>query len=116
MQNSCKCGCGELIKEGNRYINGHNGRGSNNSNWKGSRRYERTYAPNHPKSWSNGCVYTHILIAEKALGKPLPPDAEIHHVKGNTNNPGNLVICQNRTYHWLLHQRQRAYDACGHAN
>lgn len=123
MKNLCECGCGELVKKGNNFINGHNGRGSNNGNWKGGRsfggknaNYERTLNHNHPQSDYNGYVYTHILIAEKTLGKSLPPDTEIHHIKGHTNDPGNLVICQNRAYHWLLHQRQRAYDACGHAN
>lgn len=58
----------------------------------------------------------HIAIAEAALGKPLPPGAEVHHVDENPSNnaPGNLVICPSAAYHKLLHQRQRAFDACGH--
>jgi hypothetical protein len=51
----------------------------------------------------------HRVIAEKALGKKLPPGAEVHHVdedKSNDSN-NNLVICQNRSYHKLLHKRAR---------
>ncbi len=59
--------------------------------------------------------YEHRLIAERVLGKPLPPGAEMHHVDGNrlNNAHSNLVICQNTTYHKLLHTRQQALNATG---
>jgi hypothetical protein len=74
--------------------------------------------PEHPRADKNGYVREHILIAEKALGKPLPPKAELHHHDGNpgNNDPGNLVVCQDNAFHKLLHQRQRALKACGHAS
>lgn len=59
-----------------------------------------------------GYVFKHIFIAEKALGKPLPDGSCVHHLNG-TKDSGPLVICQDNAYHKLLHQRQRAYDACG---
>lgn len=57
-------------------------------------------------------------VAEKALGKSLPSGAEVHHVDEDpTNNePSNLVICESRSYHILLHQRTDALKACGHAD
>lgn len=60
----------------------------------------------------------HVLIAEKALGMPLPKLAVVHHVNevpGDNRNE-NLVICQDERYHNLLHKRMRALCACGNAN
>jgi HNH endonuclease len=55
------------------------------------------------------------VVAEKALGKPLPKGAVVHHIDENplNNTPTNLVICPNASYHRLLHYRMRALAACG---
>lgn len=60
----------------------------------------------------------HVAIAEKALGKPLPHGARVHHADENkaNNKNSNLVICPNHTYHMLIHQRLRAYRATGNPN
>lgn len=57
----------------------------------------------------------HVLVAERALGKPLPAGAQVHHWdKDRSNNdPANLVICPDQAYHRLLHRRMDAMDACG---
>ena len=61
----------------------------------------------------NGYVREQILIAEKALGKPLKRPIEVHHVdlSRDNNKRNNLVICQDHAYHCLLHQRTEALRA-----
>ena len=59
----------------------------------------------------------HRAFAEDLIGKPLPSHAVIHHVNGNTlEHKGNIVICENHSYHRLLHWRHRALVACGNPN
>lgn len=87
--------------------------------WKGGRYtdphgYTRVLLPEHPRAHHHyGYVLEHILIAEKALGKPLPSKACVHHHDLNrTNNTnGNLVICENTQYHTILHARMRLLQA-----
>jgi hypothetical protein len=131
----CQCGCGQKTKicsgtcyvkgkecikgEPRRFVYGHaqTGLKDKSLNWRGgkninSKGYVEIYQ--NKKSY----ILEHIFIAEKALGKPLPPKAVVHHVDENkTNNfPNNLVICQNNIYHKLLHKRLRALNICGHAD
>ena len=107
----------EFAKTGNRGV-----RGRANGNWRGGRhtdgRYIRVRYPDHPRAHQSGYVYEHILVAERAMGKPLPDGAEIHHANGDKsdNRPCNLVVCEGRSYHLLLHSRQRALEESGDAN
>jgi hypothetical protein len=53
-------------------------------------------------------ILEHVHLAQKALGKPLPPKAVVHHLNGNKLDNFsffNLVICPDQAYHMLLHKR-----------
>lgn len=62
--------------------------------------------------------YEHTAMAERAIGRPLPTGAQVHHVDGNKKNnaPSNLVICQDQAYHRLLHVRAATVRAGGDPN
>lgn len=119
----CECGCGRetsFDRKGKpkRFILGHNNRGNlRNTSVLNSYGYSLSYRPNHARNITEVYVFTHVLIAEKALGKPLPPGAKVHHVNGKRgdNSRGNHVICQDQAFHMLLHRRMRALKACGNA-
>lgn len=125
----CACGCGQEIPERRTdgkpqtYVYGHNSRGRHNPRWKGGEKMSRfgyvlIHQPKHSRADTRGYVLEHVLVAERALGKALPPAAQVHHVNldRSDNRPQNLVICPDDAYHKLLHQRIRAREACGHAS
>ena len=136
----CQCGCGRktsiakctfkpfgFVKgEPVRFIHGHNRRGIPNPNvakygeknprWNGGKSMRSTgylyiSDPHNPMATKQGYVFEHRIIAGKALGKPIPEKAQVHHHGPISDNC--LVICQDNAYHHFLHQRTRAYNACG---
>ena len=126
----CECGCGMPApiatytnarlgyKKGNpvRFISGHNNHYNGGKAMLGG--YPGMLVKGHRRADTRGYVRKTVLIAEKIVGKPLSPKVIIHHHDKNTlnNDNSNLVICENQAYHMLLHRRQRAIEACGHAN
>lgn len=120
--NFCECGCGKLPNKDKHFVHGHHARGKGNPNWKGGQTITKGYIsiwmPNHHRADARGYVPQHILIFEKVLGKPLPIAIVSHHVNEikSDNRNNNLVICQDQTYHFLLHKRTKALKVCGDAN
>lgn len=131
----CKCGCGELLSERDKYgfkrywikahINkGKENRGSNNPGWKGGRyldRYGYVGIKNlyHPRTSGNGYVKEHILVMEKHLGRYLERKEVVHHINGNRqdNRIENLMLFENQGKHLKHHlssQRkpERMPDLC----
>lgn len=80
--------------------------------------YVVLYAKGHPWAATKGGILEHRMIAQNALGKPLPPEAVVHHTDEQKGaiDPYGLVICPNERYHQLLHARSRALAACGNAD
>jgi hypothetical protein len=96
--------------------------GSLNHRWKGGliRRgdgYMFRKCWGHPRCSASGYVLEHVLVVEGAMRRYLRPGAAVHHVNEtpDDNRNQNLVVCQDNTYHMLLHQRKRALEACGNA-
>jgi hypothetical protein len=130
----CQCGCGEKTTvdyRGNpyRFCHGHYGScgvKQNHPKWNGgtskvSKIYETLLIPNHPRAMSangiekQGYVRTHLLLAEKALGRPIPTGNPVHH-HPCAEEFTDLVICQDHAYHLFIHRRYRAFKACGNVH
>jgi hypothetical protein len=131
----CECGCGretgayghsrrrlgQIKGQPKRFLPGHCRRknGENNPNWRGGRviscGYVRVFSPEHPRADKRGYVGEHVLAVEKAIGHFLSLPHIPHHVDRNKRNNvnSNLVACEDLQYHSLLHERQKALDACG---
>jgi hypothetical protein len=130
----CECGCGQqtsmitksnqtrgLVKgQAHRFLHHHSLKGAQSPYWKGGKyRQSQGYIwlsiREHPRAGMRGRVYEHIVIAEKVLGKSLPANAQVHHVNERRadNRNINLVICEDQTYHCLIHRRAEAYRATG---
>ncbi len=74
--------------------------------------YVLEYARDHPRADHVGRVLQHILVAERALDRPLAADEEVHHKNGvrHDNRPENLEVMK-KDEHQRLHadpERMRA--------
>ena len=112
-------GCGDIFQPFQRDVN------------KGGGKYCRRecYRKNHVHGYGHGYISTqgyvirdsvkktpeHRIVAELAFGGPLPRTAIIHHHNEDKadNANGNLVICENRAYHNLIHARMRVVKRGG---
>jgi hypothetical protein len=90
-------------------------RGSNHPMWTGDRSPSNGYMRTTTEAGAREYRREHVVIAERALGKPLPARAVVHHFNddGTDNANQNLVICQGQAYHMLLHALDRVRRAGG---
>lgn len=66
------------------------------------------YKPEHPRANSEGYVYTHMLQAERKLGRPLNADEVVHHIDENKLNNAveNLMVFVSASDHVAYHQHK----------
>jgi hypothetical protein len=96
----CACECGGRTSlnrhsQPNRYIHGHNRRGTSVGWQEGGYWYFRIDGRN---------IAFHRWVAEQTLGRPLARDEVVHHVNGDKldNDPDNVVVLT-RAEHQRLH-------------
>ena len=63
-------------------------------------------APGHPRATKEGYVRTHILVAERKLGRYLQPDECVHHIDEDkyNNSPDNLMVFKTVADHSAFHK------------
>ena len=68
------------------------------------------FAPNHPRATKEGYVRTHILVAEKKLGRYLKPEECVHHIDEDkyNNSPDNLMVFKTVADHSAFHKGVKA--------
>lgn len=64
------------------------------------------FAPNHPRATKEGYVRTHILMAEKKLGRYLKPEECVHHIDRDkyNNTLDNLMVFKTIADHSAFHK------------
>lgn len=114
---TCQCGCGEPVGIARQTQPKYGHVKGQPYRFKGG--HQRRLLPTHyykAVRHGNGSALVHRLRAERALGKPLPPKAEVHHADGSISVEAPLVICPSRAYHMFLHVRMRVKAAGGDPN
>lgn len=77
-------------------------------------KYHDTLVTNH-KFIPDGVHKTHRIVVMEVMGKVLKPGHQVHHVNEDKRDytNSNLVVCEDQSYHKLLHRRKNALIATG---
>ena len=69
-------------------------------------KYLCEFAPDNPRATNEGYVYTHVIIAEKKLGRYLTPEECVHHIDGDkyNNDLDNLMVFKTKADHSAFHK------------
>ena len=73
-------------------------------------KYLCEFAPDNPRATKEGYVYTHVLVAEKNLGRLLQPEEVVHHVDEDkyNNSPNNIIVFKTNADHAAFHGGREA--------
>lgn len=68
--------------------------------------YKMLYLPTHHRADATGCVYEHIVVAEKKLGRLLEDSECVHHINKirNDNSADNLIVFKTVKDHSAFHK------------
>ena len=68
--------------------------------------YAMIYMPTHHRADSTGCVYEHMVVAERKLGRLLKDTECVHHINEirNDNREENLMVFKTKADHTAFHQ------------
>lgn len=72
--------------------------------------YLAIYLPNHPRATKDGVVYSHIISAEKKIGRYLKDGEVVHHINENKhdNREENLIVFKTNADHSAFHKGLKA--------
>lgn len=115
---ACACGCGDIRRavdyHGKRYsfCNHHATKGERHPQWKGGRNkhsgYWMLWMPWHHRAQRKGYVPEHIIVAERALGRPIYRNEHCHHINGikDDNRAENIRVIP-KGMHSAIHNIHR---------
>ena len=109
----CQCGCGRTTTPAQR--SGRYPKGMLQRFCVGHKTH-KPIVKRYRKAHDSGNQFLHRVRAEKALGRPLPFGVVVHHADGTKGDAAPLVICQDESYHRLLHKRLRVKQRGGNPN
>lgn len=69
-------------------------------------KYLCEFEPSNPRATKEGYVYTHVIVAERNLGRFLNPEEVVHHKDEDkyNNSPENIIVFKTNADHAAFHK------------